>query len=173
MFYSYVFPYRNNDKLNRNKNINNFFNLHFKYVIKNPFALFLITKPIKLVSVTPKTDTISVSNVKPISEFMTPTTFFYRFQFWFRQLSDSTTLQIVRFWEFLDISWSKLLFAQSSILITLLMFDLHGGKWKNQMEFKSLLYEKKISRCSRVWRGAKMPLFAKFGWYSLRRYTCI
>ena len=82
MFYSYVLPYRNKDKFNRNNNIKKFLNLYFKSVSDYSLALFLITKPIKLVFVTPKTDTISIPNVKPIiSEFMTPTTFSYRFQF--------------------------------------------------------------------------------------------
>ena len=58
--------FKNNNKLNRNNNTNYFLNLHFKYVSNYPFALFLITNPMKLVSVTPKSDTISISNVRPI-----------------------------------------------------------------------------------------------------------
>ena len=43
-------------------------------------VLFLFMYTIKLVFVTSKSDTISVSNVKPkISEFMAPTTFFLSF----------------------------------------------------------------------------------------------
>lgn len=74
---SSFFPYRNGGTLLFYDNkINEFLNLHFKYVSDYLLALFLIIKPIKLVSVLPKTDRISVSNITPIIyEFLTPITF--------------------------------------------------------------------------------------------------